>query len=121
MSRASPSAATSSCVERLAAARRVDPDRELGARVQGVLKLRELVEEAVGDPLGGVLRDALEPDECRPYALPDVLDGRRVAPRLIPSNRPLHASAIICARDRRRPGWAPAELRPAPRLRASGP
>ena len=108
-------------MERLAAAGRVDPDRELGAGVEGVLELRELVEEAVRDPLGRVLGDALEPDQRRPYALPDVLDGRRVAPRLIPSNRPLHASAIICARDRRRPGWAPAERRSAPRLRASGP
>ncbi len=71
-------------MKRLAAARRVDPDGDLGARVEGVLELRELVEEAVGDPFGRILGDALEPDECRPYAFPDVLDGRRVAPRLVP-------------------------------------
>ena len=82
------------------------PDRELGARVEAVLKLGQLVEEAVRDAVGRILGDPLEPDERRAYALPEMRDGFCIAPRLVPSNRPLHPRSIICGRDRRRPGWA---------------
>ena len=57
-------------MEGLCPRRRLDPDRELGARVEAVLELGEIVEKAVGDAFGRRLGDTLEPDERRPYALP---------------------------------------------------
>ena len=57
-------------VQRLAARRGLDADRELGARMQAVLELRQLVEEAVRDAFGGRLGDALEPHERSPLRAP---------------------------------------------------
>ena len=59
-------------VQGLGARRRVDADRELGACVQAVLELGQLVEEAVGDAVGRRLGDSLEPNEGCAYVLPEV-------------------------------------------------
>ena len=101
-------------VQCLAAGRRLDPDRELGPGVEAVLKLGQFVEEPVGDPVCGRLRDAFEPDESRAYALPEIRDGLRIASRLVPPNRPLHPGTIICGRGRRRPAAGSREARRSP-------
>ena len=90
-------------VEGLAARRRVDADGELGSRVEAVLELGQLVEESLRDAFGGGLRDPLEPCERGAYSLPQVGNGFRVTPRLVPSNRPLHPTRIIFGPGRRRP------------------
>ncbi len=80
-------------MEGLAARRRVDADGELGSRVEAVLELGQLVEESVRDAFGGGLGDPLEPCERGAYSLPQMRDGFRITPRLVPSNRPLHRDA----------------------------
>jgi DNA-binding response OmpR family regulator len=94
-------------VHSLGPRRRVDSDGELGARVQGVLKPRELVGELARDCVRGRVGYALEPNERRADPRPQVEDGVAICLPPAPTNGALHPGAII------RAPWSSSEaLRP---------
>jgi len=65
-------------VQVLRGRRRFDADGELGARVQRVLEARKLVRVLFHEHVGRALGDALEAGQCRPDALPEIRDCRRI-------------------------------------------
>ena len=75
------------------AGRRVDADGEFGARVQPVLKSRELVEQVALDDFRRRVGDSLEAGENGPDALPQAGDGDRVRLPLACPHGPFHAGA----------------------------
>ena len=67
-------------VQGLGSWRRLDAHGELCPACRLYWKLRKLVEKPVGEPFGRGLRDPLEADERRAYALPEMRNGFRIPP-----------------------------------------
>ena len=70
--------------------------------MEAVLEDGELVAGLERDPVGGRLRDPLEPRECVSQAPPEIGHGRCVRPPLAWPDGPLHQRPIIPAVDSRR-------------------
>jgi CheY-like chemotaxis protein len=75
------------------AERRVDPDGELGARVEAVLQPGQLVEQLALRGCGGRVRDALEAYEDASEPFPEPCHGGRVSLGFPCPHSPLHAHA----------------------------